>query len=78
MAKESLKLAPSETEQKPSKEHFEGGDKCVYPSEVSVMELRKSKKGPKSHACAHTRTYTQKAVWVGEICHVHTLCRSSL
>jgi hypothetical protein len=50
VAKESLKLAPSETEQKPSKEHFEGGDKCVYPSEVSVMELKKRKKGLKSHA----------------------------
>ena len=56
MAKESLKLAPSEGEQKPPpKERFEGGDKCVYPSEVSVMELKKKKKGPKSHI----RTYTQ-------------------
>ena len=45
MAKESLKLAPSEGEQKSSKEHFEAGDKCVYPSEVSVMELKGKKKG---------------------------------
>ena len=49
MAKESLKLVPSEGEQKPkSKERYEGGDKCVYPSEVSVMELKKKKKGLKT------------------------------
>lgn len=49
VAKESLKLAPSEGEKKPpSKERYEGGDKCVYPSEVSVMELKKKKKGLKT------------------------------
>ena len=57
MAKESLKLAPSESEQKPSKEHFEAGDKCVYPSEVSVMELKKKKKGL-NHIHMHTHTQT--------------------
>lgn len=58
VAKESLKLTPSETEQKPSKEHFEGGDKCVYPSEVSVMELKKKKKGEMT-----TVVFSYSVIW---------------
>lgn len=39
VSKESLRPAPVEGDDK-QKEGFETGDKCVYPSDVSVMELK--------------------------------------
>ena len=57
VSKESLKLTPAEGAQKPQKQRFEAGDKCVYPSEVSVMELKKRKKGlVRAHTHTHTHT----------------------
>ena len=38
MSQESLKAAPDANKEK---DQLGPGDKCVYPSEVSVMELKK-------------------------------------